>query len=651
MLDPSHSSGDPLASMSLTPEEQVQELQQLYDGAPCGYHSLDENGFYVRVNQTELRMLGYERDELIGKQKFSDLLTPESQRLFEANVPQFKQQGWVKDLEFQMIRKDGTLLPVSLSTTAILDESGNFRMSRSVVIDMSDRKTTEAQLQKAESRLRYLLATSPAVLYACAATGDYAATFVSENVLAMLGYESHAFLEDSRFWYDHIHPEDAPRVLDELGPLFVTNAHAHEYRFLHANGSYRWMRDELRLVRDEAGNPVEIVGYWTDITERKQLEAQFLRAQRLESLGTLASGIAHDLNNVLTPIIGIVQLLPLKVKNLDERTQQLLDILQESSRRGVDLVQQILSFTRGIEGKPTSTQVRHLLREIQKIIRETFPKNIELLTDLPQDLWLIAADATLLHQVFMNLCVNARDAMPDGGTLNISAENLVIDGSYAQMHLDAKAGAYMVVTIADTGTGIPAEVIGRIFDPFFTTKDVGKGTGLGLSTVIGIVQSHGGFVNVYSELRKGTRFKVYLPATDIHETEAVVPARPPSGQGELILVVDDEVAVQKITKAILEAHDYNVMIANDGIEAIALYAQHRDEIRAVLVDLVMPELDFYSVVRTLRKLNTEVPIIVMSGLATNEAEAKAMNEEIQAFLAKPFTAPELLNLLSQFCHH
>jgi two-component system, cell cycle sensor histidine kinase and response regulator CckA len=249
----------------------------------------------------------------------------------------------------------------------------------------------------------------------------------------------------------------------------------------------------------------------------------------------------------------------------------------------------------------------------------------------------------------MNLCVNARDAMPNGGTLYIAAENLEIDENYARMHLDAEVGSYVVVTITDTGIGIPPNILDRIFDPFFTTKEIGKGTGLGLSTVLGIVKSHRGWIDVQNGVSKGTQFKVYLPATEADEVEVVVNTEPPLGQGELILVVDDEVAVQEITQATLEAHHYKVMTASDGIEAIALYAEHRHKISVVLIDLMMPELDSITTIRTLSKLNPHIQIIAMSGLATHESVAKTMGEGVQAFLAKPFTALELLNLLPQLC--
>jgi two-component system, cell cycle sensor histidine kinase and response regulator CckA len=287
--------------------------------------------------------------------------------------------------------------------------------------------------------------------------------------------------------------------------------------------------------------------------------------------------------------------------------------------------------------------------EIKKIIRETFPKSIELSIDLPQDLWKISADTTLLHQVFMNLVVNARDAMPNGGILSITGENITIDENYAKMYLDAREGSYVAVTISDTGTGISPEVIDRIFDPFFTTKDVSNGTGLGLSTVMNIVKSHHGFTNVYSEVNKGTRFKVYFPATDAEEAETIVDRELVSGKDELILVVDDEVPIQEITKFTLESHGYRAIVASDGIEAIAIYAERKAEISIVLLDLMMPSLDSITTIRTLCKLNPQVRVVAMSGLTANESITKITNEGVREFLAKPFTASELLSLLARLC--
>ncbi|MEH2135101.1 hybrid sensor histidine kinase/response regulator [Nostoc sp.] len=396
------------------------------------------------------------------------------------------------------------------------------------------------------------------------------------------------------------------------------------------------------LVYDEQGKPKAILTVDTDITEKKHLEAQLFRAQRLESIGTLASGIAHDLNNILTPILAGAQLLPLKFPDADERTRHLLEILEVNARRGADLVKQVLSFARGVEGKRITLQLRHLIVEVAKILKETFPKSIEISTDVLQDLWMVSGDSTQLHQVLMNLCVNARDAMPNGGSLSIYAENVLIDENYARMNLEAKEGPYIVMTVSDTGVGIAKEILDRIFEPFFTTKDVGKGTGLGLSTVLGIVKSHGGFVNVYSEPKTGTSFQVYLPAVEGMETITPEELPPQVGHGELILIVDDEVAIQEITRTSLEAHNYKTLIACDGIEAIALYAQNQDKIDAVLMDIMLPTLDGLTAIRTLQKINPLVRIIASSGLMSDNKLSAVAAIGINTFLVKPYTVNELL---------
>ena len=399
------------------------------------------------------------------------------------------------------------------------------------------------------------------------------------------------------------------------------------------------------LMRDEQGQPKSILIVNTDITQKKQLERQFLHAQRLESLGTLASGIAHDLNNMLTPILMSAQLLQLKLPNVDEPIQRLIKMQETNAKHGAALVKQMLSFAHRTEGKRTTLQVKHLLLEIRQIANQTFPKSIEVCMNVEPELWAVRADATQLHQVLMNLCVNARDAMPDGGTLNISAENFFIDENYTQMNLDAQVGPYMVITISDTGMGIPAELIDRIFEPFFTTKELGKGTGLGLSTVNGIIKNHGGFINVYSEVGRGTQFKLYLPAVQEAHTQQAEDLELPQGRGELILVVDDEVAIREITKTSLEIYGYKVLVANDGIEAIALYAQHKDKISVVLMDMMMPSMDGPTTIRVLKKFNPLVKIIAVSGLVSSDKVSLAMGTGVQAFLSKPYTAQQLLKTL------
>ena len=394
------------------------------------------------------------------------------------------------------------------------------------------------------------------------------------------------------------------------------------------------------LMRDEDAKPKSILVVSTDITEKKQLEAQFLRIQRMESIGTLASGIAHDLNNILTPILATAQLLKIRLVQEDERTQRMLEIVEVNTKRGAALIKQVLSFARGVEGKQTILQIKHLIREIQQIAEETFPRSIEVYNYTSPNLWTITGNVTQLHQVLMNLCVNARDAMPNGGKLSISAENFVVDENYARMNLDAKVGSYIVVTLTDTGTGIPAEMVDRIFEPFFTTKEVGKGTGLGLSTVIGIVKSHGGFINVTSVMGEGTEFKVFLPAaknSEIFEEQAI---EIPTGQGELVLIVDDEAAICEASRTLLETYSYRVLTATNGIEAIGLYVQHQHDISVVIVDLMMPMMDGTTMIRTLQEINSKVKIIAVSGLAPSKQILAETPTQI--FLSKPYSPQDFL---------
>jgi two-component system, cell cycle sensor histidine kinase and response regulator CckA len=380
-----------------------------------------------------------------------------------------------------------------------------------------------------------------------------------------------------------------------------------------------------------------------DITEQHQLEAQLFRAQRLESIGTLASGIAHDMNNILTPMLAVAQLLTHKLPNLDPANQQLLKILEGSARRGAALVKQILTFSRGLEGEQSPVQIGTLLEEIEQILKSTFPKSITVVSHVPQGLWQVVADPTQLHQVLMNLCVNARDAMPTPGTLSISAENRSLDEADARINIEAQPGDYVVLTIADTGVGIPPQLLDRIFEPFFTTKDIGLGTGLGLATTIGIIKNHGGFITVSSELDKGTQFQIFLPAIVEAVTQSSSAPIYPTERGEIILVVDDEELIRDTLRMTLESYNYRVMTAKDGVEAIATYHAHQSDISVILMDVMMPSMDGHQTIRALYQLNPKGKVIVFSGAATRASLPQLSN--IRGFLSKPYTTQDLLEIL------
>ena len=399
------------------------------------------------------------------------------------------------------------------------------------------------------------------------------------------------------------------------------------------------------LMRDEQGDPKAILSIATDITERLQMEAKFLRTQRLESIGTLAGGIAHDLNNLLSPIIMGVGVLKLTERDADDA--RIIQYIEQSANRGAQLVKQVLSFARGVEGARVSVHAGYVIREVEEIARSTFPKNITFRTELAKNLRLVRADPTQLNQVLLNLCVNARDAMPAGGHLTISARNLDLDAAAAAHLHDAAPGPYILIEVADTGTGMAPALIDKIFEPFFTTKAAGKGTGLGLSTVLGIVRSHGGTVSVYSEIGKGSVFRIYLPeisGVEAADAAAPVAALPgaPIGAGEVVLLVDDAPTILSVAKEVLERQGFSVLLATDGAHAFTLYHRHRDSIALVITDMMMPLMDGAALIVALRRIDPEIAVIGSSGLNDNHNQIKAAETGLEHFLLKPYTAATLL---------
>ena len=467
---------------------------------------------------------------------------------------------------------------------------------------------------------------------------DHRISFWSKGAERIYGWTATA--ADGRHCYEltnRVAFEDAARIVLRDGEW------SGEMETRSASGDPLIVNSRWTLMRDGEGHPKSILSIETDVTASKKLERQFLQAQRLESIGTLSGGIAHDLNNLLMPIMMGVALL--KLYEPDEKSVNVIRNIERSAKRGADLVQQMLSFARGAEGSRETVNIDEVVTEIQSIAENTFPKSVRIETEVAEDLWSILADPTQIHQVLLNLCVNARDAMPGGGRISLSARNAELDAHYAAMHGGAAAGSYVVLRVADNGSGMTQEVIDQIFEPFFTTKGIGKGTGLGLSTTLGIVRGHHGFVDVSSEPGKGSAIDVYLPATPVQvaKTAETTDELLPRGDGETIMIVDDETTILDITRQTLEAFGYNVIAAEDGAEAIALYAQHRAEIDVVITDMMMPVMDGAALVAAMRRIDAGVQVIVASG---NNASASAAKSGVKHFLAKPYTAEAMLGTLS-----
>ena len=401
------------------------------------------------------------------------------------------------------------------------------------------------------------------------------------------------------------------------------------------------------VVLDERGKPKSILTINTDITDKKNIEQQFLRAQRLESVGTLASGLLHDLNNVLTPIILAVPFM--RDKLTDESSQDILRTLESSAKRGEGVVRQLMSFVRGVKGDRIILQLKLIVWELLHFISETFPPNVKVVKHCPKGVWYVLGDSTQLYQVLMNLSINARDAMPNGGTITIDLQNITLSEQEARLHLGASPGMYVILSVKDTGNGISPELINRIFDPFFTTKEPGKGTGLGLSSSLSIVKSHGGFIDVHSEVGKGTEFKVFLPAKEEKaKAEVSQDCKVTMGHGETILVVDDEKTLQDLLRPTLEKQNFKVLSAFDGIEAIAVYEENQNKIDIVLLDMLMPKLSGLSTIPKLRQINPQIKIICMTGSMLDNLGSE-MNAAIRKlpFLQKPFNYEDVATMVNE----
>ena len=573
--------------------------------------------------------------------------TPASRPIIEAAVKRAIEQGDPFDLELEFITGKGN--PRWVHAIGMLDQEHG--VVHGTIQDITERKRIEEALREGENEMRKLsviVQASPDLTGI--ATLDGRIVFLNPEGRKILGINEEKDISSTTI-PEYVHEADRERFQKQVLPGLNRDGHWDGEtlfrNFKTGEPISMWQR-VFFITEPESNRRVNIVTVARDITARKSLEAQFLRAQRMESVGTLAGGIAHDLNNVLGPILMVAEVLKRQVTDVEG--QKLLHLLEASAQHGADLVRQVLAFARGVEGKRILLNPVHILNEIQDMMRDTFPKNIDCSYDPHRGVWTVTGDPTQLHQVFTNLCVNARDAMPNGGALKVTIENVVLDEMYAKMNPESKPGDYVMVTVADTGSGIPADIRDKIFEPFFTTKEIGKGTGLGLSTTMGILKSHGGFIRVYSEMGKGTTFKAYLPANvesegaaDAGAAEAVLPR----GNGELVLVVDDEERMRTVVQSTLEQFGYRVMLAANGAEAVARYAQNQEQIAIVLTDMAMPVMNGPATIVALKAMNPNLRIIGSSGLPSDGDVAKAAVAGVKYFVPKPYTAETLLKILAK----
>jgi PAS domain S-box-containing protein len=505
------------------------------------------------------------------------------------------------------------------------------------------RAASELDRQQAEARIREQASLLDKARDAIIVRGlDHRITFWNKGAQRLYGWRAEEAL--GRLAQELIY-QDLAEFTKAHEQTLAYGEWTGELRQVDRDGRQLTIEGRWTLVRDEQGRPESVFALNTDISQQRELEQQFLRAQRMESIGTLAGGIAHDLNNILAPISMSIELLQMRVT--DVRSQELLATIATSARRGSEMIGQVLSFARGVDGRQVDIHPLPVIREIESILRDTILRGIRLEVVADRDLWIIRGDPTQIHQVILNLCVNARDAVRDDGKIAIIASNVEIDSSFAAMNLEAGEGPHVCIEVRDSGAGIPVEIMDRIFDPFFTTKSSGKGTGLGLSTSQAIVRSHGGFIRISSTPGEGSRFRVYLPAAP-EVGSGPLPGEDhelPRGAGETILVVDDEAAIREVTRRTLEAFGYHVMVASTGDEALRLFKDCPLEIDVVLTDMMMPGMDGPTTISQLREINPRVRIIATSGIRSNRDLIASTSSSPVVFLEKPHTSAVILECL------
>ncbi len=591
----------------------------------------------LAVNDAAVAKYGWSRDEFL-ELTIEDIRPPEevpALRAYRRRVFSDSSCGLNQSIPWRHWTKDGKI--IDMETTWIEVPWDGAVGVMVTCVDRSELKRAEEHAREQAS----LLDLASDAIIVCDLEGRV--VYWNRGAERLYGWTSAEVLGRSNLDLLQLAPEKFAAAEKEL---LATGVWSGQVEHKNKHGANVVANSRWTLVRDEHQRPKSVLVINTDLTETKKLEQQFLRAQRLEAIGTLASGIAHDLNNILAPILMSVGFL--RKGNTNPENDTFHNIIETSAERGAGIVKQVLTFARGVEGDRVRLEPGHLVEELAKIMVQTFPRNIDIQTELPPDLWAIAGDATQLHQVLLNLCVNARDATP-GGRITVGAKNVEVDAHLVAMNPGAQLGPHVAFSVADTGAGMSPETMQKIFDPFFTTKEVGKGTGLGLATVVGIVKSHAGFLTLKSYLGVGTTFTVFIPAAQ--ETKAASgPADTTpiaGGGGKRVLLVDDEPAIREAVSYTLQDSGYQVFMAEDGTDALALYHQRRAEIDIVLTDISMGQMDGVTLARALKKLNPAVRVIVSSGHFSKENVTILESLGVRTFLDKPYTADKLLRSLNK----
>lgn len=599
----------------------------------------------ISWNSAAEKIFGYTKTEALN-QSINLIIPTEERPNTNLIFQELASKSGSKEIKLFNQRKDGKLIYCLWMNELIRNSKGDIESIVLLVHDITKEHKRHEAIEESQKNLSAILSSIDAAVFTLdeniqISLSNKAAQRLfqySERELVRMPFQK---LLSKNYSTDFI--QGILGFLTSSDNLF-RNKKTQDIKAVRKNGEE--FDTEISLTKIKIFGQEKLIALLLDITERKQHQQQLMRSQRLESIGLLTSGIVHEMNDVLTPIMLSIEYLKFAAKDLD--LADCLNSLETSAKHGQELIEQLLTFARGKDTTHTLLNPYRLLYDVESIIHETFPQSIKTSIEISEELWLIITHPTEFHQILMNLCINSKHAMAKGGILSIKAENMVIDENYCKQHIDAKVGPYVVIHISDTGSGIPKDHLNKIFDPFFSTKPQGQGSGLGLSTVYSLMQNHGGFMQVSSKINEGTDVSLFFPASKPKEKTLIKPIKKDQlcGNGELILVVDDEPSILSITENILKRNNYNVVTAHEGSEATAIFAQKKQSIACCIIDMMMPVMDGYATIQALQAMRPEIKVLLISGLI-DTYDLKRHFEKNVSYLNKPFTAQILLHSLQK----
>ncbi|NLW68037.1 MAG: PAS domain S-box protein [Bacteriovoracaceae bacterium] len=612
----------------------------------------DLKGRFIESNLTFKTEYGYTGDDL-EHLTIRDLMPEEHRHLFEDYLGRLLDSGRNEGF-MNVLTKSGEPRILEYRNSLIRDEHGRPVSVRGSARDITERVLAVNGLRQSEQRFRAMAEASPVVFWMTSPNPVEKVVYASPAFEKIFGYPCAELYRNPGSWFECVHPQDKHQVMQIIrGDR--KDAMDFECRIVRPDGAIRWIRLKASPVIDHEGNTVMLSGITEDITETKHAEQdkkiyeeRLARAQKLEAIGTLAGGIAHDFNNILSIIIGYTEL-ALDEAREDGTVERCLKEVLRAGDRAKDLVDQILTFSRQARTEKKPVHVQLIVKEAMKLLRSSFPSTIAITLDIDPNTPAVFADPTQIHQVVMNLCTNAYQAMLDsGGTLAVSMAPVEMNEACAQLAPRISAGSYLKLTVSDTGHGMSKETMRRIFDPFFTTRAIGRGTGLGLATVHGIVSDLSGAISVSSTPGKGSIFEVYLPAFHVGHEEKTDHEHPPHpGNGERILIVDDESALLMLARNMIEQMGYSVTVSSSGSEALQVFSRDPDAFDLVITDQTMPLLIGIDLTCKLLAIRNDIPVILVTGCSEAVSPEQARKKGVKVYLEKPFTRKALADAISR----